>query len=507
MAASHTVAATPILENPKHGILFMSGYGLRLQIQHGHLCADWGVGRDRHKVQLSRVNRDLKRIIILGSSGFASFDAIRWVAGIGASLIFLDGRGKLLFASTPTAPSDVRLRRAQCLALENGTALRISRELISQKIDGQATIVRDMLDNSVAAEAILRFKTELAEANDIDAVRLAEALAAKMYWSQWSDLPIHWIRKDEARVPAHWKRFTSRMSSITHSARLATDPVNACMNLMHGLCEAECRIALITAGLDPEIGLMHRDAPSRSSLANDAQEVLRPAVDAFMLNWMQTEYFRKEDFWEERDGNCRIGAPLAKKLCETAVTWHRLAAPVAEWIGQSLWTSSRSSTRDEQILPTRLTQRRKSEGRGNTFELRIKPVPRPTKICEVCGSEGVKSRYCKACAVEESRENMAQVALIGHSRPKSKRVKDRISKLLSDHAVANTWWDPKNLPSWLTEEYYINKIQPSLRGRKVREIAEAMKVSHTYAAFIRSGRGRAHRRHWRVLAELVGIAQ
>ena len=148
--------------------------------------------------------------------------------------------------------------------------LKISRELISQKIDGQAAIVRDMLGNSVAADAILRFKAELAETNDIDAVRLTEAIAAKLYWSQWTDVPIRWVRKDEARVVAHWKRFTSRMSSITHSARLATDPVNACMNLLHGLCEAECRIALIATGLDPEIGLMHRDVPSRPSLANDA---------------------------------------------------------------------------------------------------------------------------------------------------------------------------------------------------------------------------------------------
>src|SRR5215831_4710879 len=179
MTASHTVARSPIFEQvPKHGTLFMWGFGLRLEVQHGHLCASWGIGRDRHNVRLSRVNRDLKRVIVLGSGGFASFDAIRWVADIGASLIFLDGRGKLLFASTPTARSDVRLRRAQCLALENGTALKISRELVSRKIDGQATIVRDMLENPVAAEAILRFKAELAETNDIDSVRIAEALAA-----------------------------------------------------------------------------------------------------------------------------------------------------------------------------------------------------------------------------------------------------------------------------------------------------------------------------------------
>jgi hypothetical protein len=100
---------------------------------------------------------------------------------------------------------------------------------------------------------------------------------------------------------------------------------------------------------------------------------------------------------------------------------------------------------------------------------------------------------------------MAQVALIGHSRPKTQRVKDRISKRISDHAVANTWWEPKSLPSWLTEEFYVQKIQPLLRDKKVREIAEAMEVSQPFAAFIRSGRRRPHPRHWSNLAKLVGV--
>jgi hypothetical protein len=102
---------------------------------------------------------------------------------------------------------------------------------------------------------------------------------------------------------------------------------------------------------------------------------------------------------------------------------------------------------------------------------------------------------------------MAQVALIGHSRPKTQRAKARISKAISDHAVANTWWDPKSLPNWLTEECYVQRIQPLLRGKKVREIAEVMQVSQPYAAFIRSGRRQPHPRHWGKLGNLVGIEE
>jgi hypothetical protein len=128
------------------------------------------------------------------------------------------------------------------------------------------------------------------------------------------------------------------------------------------------------------------------------------------------------------------------------------------------------------------------------------------KVCEVCGPEGVKVRYCQSCAVEVSRENMAHVALIGHSQPKTHRAKDRISKRISDHAVANTWWDPNSLPNWLTDKCYFQRIQPLLRGKRVREIAEAMQVSRPYAAFIRSGHRRPHKRHWEKLAGLVGVS-
>jgi hypothetical protein len=119
-------------------------------------------------------------------------------------------------------------------------------------------------------------------------------------------------------------------------------------------------------------------------------------------------------------------------------------------------------------------------------------------------AEGMKNRYCRSCAVEVSRENMTQVALSGHSKLKTSRVKARISKALSDHAVANKWWSPSSLPVCLNEEFYIQKIQPQLKTVKVREITQALQVSPPYAAFIRSGRRRPHPRHWLALSRLVG---
>jgi hypothetical protein len=111
------------------------------------------------------------------------------------------------------------------------------------------------------------------------------------------------------------------------------------------------------------------------------------------------------------------------------------------------------------------------------------------------------------CALEIARQTMTRAALIGHAKPKTARVRRLISKKLSDHAVANSWWSPSSLPVGLNEEFYVQKIQPQLKKLKVREIAQAMQVSQPYAAFIRSGRRRPHPRHWQALAGLVGVTE
>src|SRR5215469_8481028 len=415
MAASLTLPHSSAFRKSS-GVLVLNGWGIQVRVDQGHLLCHDGIADERRTIRVPRVASGLRRLICLGSDGYISLEALRWVSAVDASFVVLDRRGKLISVCGPTSTTDASLRRSQSLALGNGTALRISKELIRQKLEGQAALVRDMLSDHEAAEVIAKFSAELPSADSIESVRLIESQAARTYWGAWSDVPVRWPAKDAQRTPQHWKRFGSRISPLTGSPRLAATPPNALANLLYGLTEAEARIAAVAMGMDPDIGMLHVDTPNRSSLACDLQEPIRPKVDAFILNWLQTELLRKEDFWEDRQGNCRICSPLVIRLCETADIWRRLMAPVAEWVAQVLWNSSRRVANRTKTIPTRLTQRHRSEGRGREFALVANP-PRLAKICEVCGAEGVKNRYCRSCAVEVSRANMAQVALIGHSKP------------------------------------------------------------------------------------------
>jgi hypothetical protein len=131
-------------------------------------------------------------------------------------------------------------------------------------------------------------------------------------------------------------------------------------------------------------------------------------------------------------------------------------------------------------------------------------APKRIKLCEVCGAEGVHNRYCKSCAVEVSRDTMAQVASMAQLNTRTAKARARV---LSDHAVANSWWSPSSLPAWLNGEYYAEKILPGLKALKIREIAHALGVSKPYAMHIRAGRCRPHPRHWPTLAELARASQ
>ena len=481
-------------------------YGIQVRVDRGHLLIEDGIGEDRRKVRLARVNHGLKRLVCIGADGFISLAALQWLAAQDASFVLLERDGSVLAATGPVRPSDAKLRRAQALAHVSGAALRITRELIRQKLSGQELVARHKLLDTTTADTIARFSAELPRAENIASVRLIEAQAALAYWSAWRTLPITFPKNDLARVPAHWLSFGARISPLSGSPRLSVNPPNAMLNYLYAVLESEARLAAAALGLDPGLGVLRADSGNRDSLALDLLEPIRPQVDSYLLDWITRQPLTRQWFFEQRDGNCRLMGPFAVRLSETVTMWRRAVAPVAEWVAQALWNSHHGSSKTIQQLPTRLTHRRRSEGRGNDFEMQASSAPRQPKICEVCGAEGVKNRYCRSCAVEASREKMAQVALLGHTKAKSKKTKAHISKVLSDHAVANTWWEPSSMPSWLTKQCYVEQIQPLIRGKKVREIAEAMQVSRPYAAFVRSGRRRPHPRHWEALARLVGVS-
>jgi CRISPR-associated endonuclease Cas1 len=433
-----------------------------------------------------------------------SLAALRWMADQDAAFVMLDRDGIVLATTGPVRPSDAKLRRAQALAHTSGVALRITRELISKKILGQETVIRDKLLDSKTAKKIAHLRSAIDTTQEISSIRLIESQAALAYWTAWSNLPVFFPKNVLARVPEHWQTFGSRHSPLTGSPRLAANPPNAMLNYLYALLESEARLAVAALGLDPGLGVLHVDTPARDSLACDVMEPVRPVIDAYLLDWITREPLSREWFFEQRSGNCRLMAPFAIRLSETAPTWGRAVAPFAEWVAKAFWSHTRSKDR---LPPTRLTQQAKREAKGHFDTLPVKRAPRPQHVCGTCGKPiESKHDYCRDCLIPRSSESLRQAARTGRIAAQSEEAQQRRAETHRRHILAQSAWSPSSQPAWLTEKVYSEQIQPKLRNLTNRMIAEALCVSMPYAADVRRGRRQPHPRHWQALAAMVGVS-
>ncbi|MBA3687630.1 MAG: CRISPR-associated endonuclease Cas1 [Chloroflexi bacterium] len=189
---------------------------------------------------------------------------------------------------------------------------------------------------------------------------IVEAAAANGYWSAWASVPMPWTRADASNAPEHWRTVGRRRSPLTGNARLAATPAHALLNYLYAILEAEARLACLAAGLDPGLGVLHADQKSRDSLTLNVMEAIRPDVDAYILELLRRSVFRADDFYETRQGVCRVLPPLTHRLAETAPHWARLLAPIVERVAQAFADGPGSRVGQ---LPTMLTQANRSAGR------------------------------------------------------------------------------------------------------------------------------------------------
>jgi hypothetical protein len=382
-----------------------------------------------------------------------------------------DTYGGVTFSNSPPTgpvrPSDTRLRRAQSLSHHSGVALQIAKELINQKLIGQGHLVHKHFPNSAAASAIANARKGLTTAKSSDEIRVCESQGALAYWTAWRELSVTFPRMDLARVPEHWRVFGSRLSPPHEVTSFSREPAECDAQLSICLARIRGEACSCCTRTRPGIGVLHNDSRTRDSLACDLMEPIRPQVDAFLLDWLSRSPLRREWFFEQRDGNCRLMGSLAERLSETSDLWARAVAPFAEGIARALW--SMTSKRARTDLPaTRLTQSRKREAKGIPTDVPIKSDSRPPAVCRNCGltiKPGFK--YCRGCVPEISRENVREAAKRGRLATHSSRTQARRADTQRRQAAALKAWSPTDKPEWLDEQAYRERIQPRLASTTV----------------------------------------
>jgi len=516
---------------PRNGVLVLTGYGIRVAVERGHLAVSDGRGRERREGRFPRTTRDLNRLVVLGHTGSISFDALRWLHDIGCAFVQIDRDGRVITACGPAGLNDARLRRSQALATVNGTGVALARNLLGRKLDGQADVLDTLDGGPIAADNVRHLRDALETATTTDHLRIIEARAAAIYWGVWTALPVRFARKALDRVPDHWRTVGARHSPLTSSPRTAANPANAILNYLYAIAEAECRIALLAVGLDPGLGIVHADQRNRDSFACDVMEAIRPAIDAFTLDLIRRRPFGTGDFFETRQGACRLMPPVTRMLAETAPRWAAAVAPIVEGIAREL-LSNGGITR---VASTPLTQANRRDGRAKvrTHPKRDTPASDASRLtnkqiaaCQDCGVvlEDVTRRYCDACLPDVRREREKRVfAVAGLAILETRRVagtdpahggeagKAR-GRTNAAHVAAIIEWEreqrsmpesgAETRPATSQDTSFTRDILPALQGVPLLAMAKATGLTPGYCSFIRRGLKVPHRRHWAALAEL-----
>ncbi|MGK2287193.1 type I-C CRISPR-associated endonuclease Cas1c [Pedomonas sp. V897] len=220
----------------------------------------------------------------------------------GIALSFLTPQGKFLARVEGPRTGNVLLRRTQYrVADDPARAVPIVRGIVTGKAANQRTVLRRALrDHGASMAPDARAAIERAEqrlshvarlaaaAGDVATLRGYEGEAAQVYFAAF-----------DAMVQGNREAFAFR----GRSRRPPLDRINCLLSFLYAMLGHDCRSALESVGLDPQVGLLHADRPGRASLALDLMEELRPVLaDRLALTLVNRGQVKARDFHIDEGG-------------------------------------------------------------------------------------------------------------------------------------------------------------------------------------------------------------
>src|SRR5712692_1693718 len=98
LSQSHVCGKSPI---SRSGVLTIYGFGIRVRVHSGHLEIEDGIGSERRKFRFARVGHGLKRLVLIGSDGFITLEALHWLSAQDVAFSMLERDGKVFCVTGP----------------------------------------------------------------------------------------------------------------------------------------------------------------------------------------------------------------------------------------------------------------------------------------------------------------------------------------------------------------------------------------------------------------------
>src|SRR5574341_2543304 len=229
----------------------------------------------------------------------------------GIAISFLSEQGKFLARVLGFTPGNVLLRREQYRRADDpGASAAIARNIVAVKIANARSVllrsVRDYPDaegkpDVEAAGSRLAYSIQqVREAGDLDLIRGIEGESANIYFGVFHHL-----------ITAQRDAFTF----TGRNRRPPLDPVNALLSFLYAMLGHDARAACESAGLDSQVGCLHRDRPGRPGLALDLMEEFRPFLaDRLALSLINRQQVRADGFRQTESGGIEMDDDTRKAV-------------------------------------------------------------------------------------------------------------------------------------------------------------------------------------------------
>ena len=251
------------------------------------------------------------------------------------------------------------------------------------------------------------------------------------------------------------------------------------------------------------MGIVHNDTKGRQSLALDLIEPVRSQVDAFVLDLLERRTFRKVEFTETADGQCRLKAPLTHELAETMPRWSQALAPIAESVAHTLGQAmagkyvpvtplTASKHRKAQAVVKARKSATASAASSTTARQRASWRPAAPWSCPDCGGQVTNHRHvrCDDCIAADPLQTA--------------ELRGRRGAAIAARKRAQRQWEEAHSGAAPDPDAFAREILPGLANMKLADIMAAAKISKAFASQVRSGQFVPHASTWPALKALVG---
>lgn len=238
--------------------------------------------------------------IQIGRGAQITSDAVLLAIEREIEVLFMDKSGQPLGRIwSPKYGSVSLIRKGQLSFTFSKEAVSWIKDVISRKIENQQALLLMMIPRTVDIEkevnkSVNRLEDYRTKVQGIEGEIVSDVAPTLRGWEGLSSKI--YFKALNLFLPERY-RFEAR------SQHPATDVANALFNYGYGLLYGKIEGALIKAGIDPYVGVMHRDDYNRPVLVYDVIELYRVWVDYVVCSLLMQEVVTDEYYSVREDGS------------------------------------------------------------------------------------------------------------------------------------------------------------------------------------------------------------